>query len=92
MALSSWWHKSPNFRIDDENEDKNREIYSSEQIDKDFSNTISLLKNSIYNIEIVPSITDKIRKDLLEILLDQENVIPKDLQKLVFTIIYFIFY
>ena len=97
MAVSSWWHKFPNFRNEDEEEEENlnnqkiTEKYSNEQIDKDFSNTISLLKNSIYNIENVPLMTDKTRKDLLEVLLDQENILPKDLQKFVFFLDFLIY-
>ena len=97
MALSSWWHKFPNFRYNDE-ENKNSdtkkvtEEYITNQIDEDFSNTLALFKNSIYNIENVSSIFDKTRKESLEELLDPGNIIPKDLQKFVSFLRYPYFY
>lgn len=57
---------------------KDNEIYSFEQIDKDFENVIPLFKRAIYNLEDVDKISDLSRKLKLEKLLDSESLIPKD--------------
>lgn len=88
LALASWWPKFPNFRTEPENEegplnrandDNSQQAY--QQIDKDFTNVLPLLKNSIINIENISTIKDEAKKSQLLELLDQENLIPKDTKK-----------
>lgn len=92
LAVASWWHKFPNYKTDPQDEEGSlessgytpkEEAYSLQQIDKDFTNVLPLLKNSISNIENVNNISDASKKALLQELLDQENMVPKDLKKFV---------
>lgn len=91
--MASWWHKFPNFSTIDEDEEGSLDSasgfteadqeYSLSQIDQDFANVIPLFKNSLYNIENVPSIKELEKKALLEELLDQQTIAPKGFKKLV---------
>ncbi|KRW98750.1 Cyclic nucleotide-binding protein [Pseudocohnilembus persalinus] len=95
LAVASWWHKHPNFRDEEDEMDdegpvspdiikkiNENEEYSFEQIDKDFENVIPLLKRALYNLEDVEKIKDLAKKLEVEDLLDSEQIIPKDFQKL----------
>jgi len=97
LALASWWHKFPNYKTDPDDEEGSLENsidpteteYSLAQIDKDFTNVIPLLKNSIFNIENVNSITDATKKSMLQELLDQDTLTPKDLKRFVLLVLLF---
>jgi hypothetical protein len=97
LAVASWWHKFPNFKTDPQDEEGSlessgytpeEEAYSLQQIDKDFTNVLPLLKNSISHIENVNNIADATKKAQLQELLDQDNLVPKDLKKFVFFLIH----
>lgn len=92
LAVASWWHKFPNYKTDPQDEEGSlessgyateAEAYSVQQIDKDFTNVLPLIKNSISHIENVNNITDANKKAQLQELLDQESIVPKDLKKFV---------
>ncbi|EGR33488.1 hypothetical protein IMG5_051660 [Ichthyophthirius multifiliis] len=55
--------------------------YSSEQVEADFDNTIPLFKKALWYIQNVNEIEDKEKQKDLNILLDQDNIIPEEHQK-----------
>lgn len=82
--MACWWHRVPRFKLEnpelsDEElkEKKQRDLkYGHDLIDKEFKNTILLLKNSISDIEDVQNVPVGPRKDALLSLLDQNSFIP----------------